>query len=380
MLKELLIFLFFIIVFKSLAQVTFIVNEFPENTLEKKSVYISGDFEGWSGGREEFKLKRKENGFYITIPKKNEAINFKFTLGDWDTVECNKNGGNIENRLYAFNNIQDTVYVSISNWTSPEDLSRSKLSTAAKNIYVFSENFKIPQLNRTRKISIYLPPNYNATEEKYPVLYMLDGQNIFDTTTSYSGEWEVDEQLNILHNQTGKGFIVVAINHGNEKRVSEYSAWDSETYGVGEGEKFLDFLVMSLKPEIDKFLRTKPDRSNTAIIGSSIGGLFSHYAALKRPDIFGKAAIFSPSFWYADACYLFTENHLRNVSNSKLYYLAGDNEDETMVENMNRMIALMKDQNIPESNIKEEIIANGKHNESLWKSGFKNAILWLFSN
>ena len=261
MLKGLLFLFSFLMVLKSLSQVTFIVNEFQEKTLETNSVYLSGNFEGWSGGQEAYKLKYDNNVFSITIPEYKEAINFKFTLGNWDTVECNKDGSAVENRSYVFNKPNDTVYVAISNWASPRDQNKLKVSTAAKNVYVFSENFKIPQLNRTRKISIYLPPNYNETEENYPVLYMLDGQNIFDTATSYSGEWEVDEQLNTLYNQKGKSFIVVAINHGNEKRLNEYSAWDSEKYGKGEGEGFLNFLVNTLKPQVDKLCRTKPDNS-----------------------------------------------------------------------------------------------------------------------
>ncbi len=379
MLKGLLFFFSFLMVLKSSAQVTFIVNEFPEKTLETNSVYLSGNFEGWSGGQEAYKLKHKKNVFSITIPEYKEALNYKFTLGSWDTVECNKDGSDIENRNYMFKKPNDTVYVAISNWTSPSGLNKPKVSTAAKNVFVFSEYFKIPQLNRTRKISIYLPPNYNETEENYPVLYMLDGQNIFDTATSYSGEWEVDEQLNTLYNQKGKSFIVVAINHGNEKRINEYSAWDNKKYGIGEGEAFLNFLVNTLKPQVDKLCRTKPDSANTAIIGSSMGGLFSQYAAIKRPDVFGKAAIFSPSFWYADECFSFSKTHVKNARNSKLYYMAGDSESEAMVENINQMIVLMKDQNFPEHNIKEKIVLNGIHNESLWRSGFTDAVCWLFS-
>jgi alpha-glucosidase len=110
-----------------------------------------------------------------------------------------------------------------------------------------------------------------------------------------------------------------------------------------------------------------------------MGGLFAHYAVLNRPDVFGKAVIFSPSFWYADKCFSFTKTHVKNATNSKLYYLAGDSESEEMVENINRMVALMKDQHFPDNNIIEKIIVNGKHNESMWKSNFTDAICWLFS-
>lgn len=376
--KNLLFFFSLFVALTSFAQVTFIVNEFPENTSEVNEIYISGDFEGWSGGREELRLKEDKNIFSITIPNYKEAINFKFTQGSWDTAETKEDGSNIENRTYSFNKPNDTVYVSIEKWASVSDLNKPKPSTAEKNVYVFSENFKIPQLNRTRRISIYLPPNYNATSKRYPVLYLLDGQNIFDNATSYSGEWEVDEQLNALHKQMQMDFIAVAINHGNEYRITEYSAYYNAKYGRGEGEVFLDFIINNVKPEVDKYCRTKPDSENTTIIGSSMGGLFAHFAAIKRPDIFGKAMVFSPSFWYSDACYIFTNENIEAVRNSKFYFLVGDKEGETMVDNVNKMVTLMLGNNVPENHIYKTIIPNGTHNESLWRHEFKPALMWLF--
>lgn len=379
MTKNWLICLFFLTAINAFAQVTFIVNEFPENTPDVSSIYISGDFEGWSGGREEFKLIKLNQKYSLTIPKFKDVLNFKFTLGSWDTVETDKEGNSIQNRSYIFKKPTDTVYVSVSNWAFSSTQSKSKQSTASKNVFIFSENFDIPQLNRTRKISVYLPPNYDISRKKYPVLYMLDGQNVFDNATSYSGEWEVDEQLNKLFKQESLSLIVVAIDHGNEKRLNEYSAWDSSKYGKGEGKEFLDFIIETLKPEIDKQYRTKSNSNNTAIMGSSMGGLFSHYAAIKRPDVFGKAAVFSPSFWYATTCFKFTEEHVGKTKKSKFYYLAGDKEDETMVGNLDKMTRLMLNNKVPSKNLKTTVIANGVHNEILWKTEFEKAIIWLFN-
>ena len=379
MFKTMLFFLFFVSSITVIGQVTFIVNNYPEKTADTSAVFISGDFEGWSGGRDELKLIKQENIFSITIPKFKEHISFKFTQGSWDRVECDENGSAIENRTYSFNKPYDTVYVSIQKWNSLENRSQPKVSTAAKNVFIFSENFEIPQLNRFRSISIYLPPNYKETNERYPVLYMLDGQNMFDLTTSYAGEWEVDETLNTLYEKEDMSFIVIAIGHGGENRTNEYSAWNSAKHGTGEGELFLDFIVNTLKPEIDQQYRTKPDNINTAIIGSSMGGLFAHYTALKRPDVFGKAVVFSPSFWYAKDCFSFTTERINSMKESKLYYLAGNKEGAGMVENMDKMISLLLEGNIRNNNIYKSIIPNGTHNESLWRTGFNNAVLWLFS-
>ena len=151
-----------------------------------------------------------------------------------------------------------------------------KKSTASKNVSIIEKEFIIPELNNiSHKIWVYLPPNYDQSSKKYPVIYMHDGQNLFDNATSYIGEWEVDETLNELFNKTGKGFIVVGIENGGEERINEYTPWKNEKYGGGKGEIYIDFLVNTLKPYIDVTYRTKPQQKHTGLIGSSLGGLIS---------------------------------------------------------------------------------------------------------
>ena len=355
--------------------VTFVITNFPEAHDFDEDIYISGDFEGWSGGSEQFKLKKKNQEYMITIPKYRENISFKFTKGKWGSEECEKDDNPIENRTYSFSKLKDTVKISILNWINKRQ--QNKPSTAAENVRVFAERFEIPQLNRKRRISVYLPPNYNASNENYPVLYIQDGQNVFDVSTSYSGEWEVDETLNTLYEESGFGLIVVAIDHGGEKRLNEYSAWDNEKYGKGDGKLYLDFLINTLKPEIDKAFRTKPDSQNTVVMGSSLGGLFAHYAAIKRSDIFGKAGVFSPSFWYAKDSFEFTEK-ATNLDHSKIYYLVGAKEGDDMVKSIGQMVLLLKDKGFTEDEVFEKVVPEGSHSESFWKSEFKEAIKWLF--
>ncbi|MFV9549980.1 alpha/beta hydrolase-fold protein [Algibacter sp. PT7-4] len=356
--------------------VTLIIKHLPKTHNFNEDVYLSGDFEGWSGGSKRFKLKKENRHYSITIPKYKETISFKFTKGNWDKVECKANGNSIENRTYTFTKLKDTVYVSVASWSRVGK--QNTPSTATKNVHVFADSFNIPQLNRKRKITIYLPPNYNATNKKYPVLYIQDGQNVFDASTSYSGEWEVDETLNNLYNKTAIGFIAVAINHGQEKRLNEYSAWDNKKYGKGEGALYLDFLVNTLKPEIDKNYRTKPENQNTAIVGASLGGLFAHYAAVNRPDVFAKAAIFSPSFWYAKQSFQFTKN-TSILSTSKLYYLVGQKEDDVMITPLKEMVTLLKYKGVTQDKLFQRIAENGTHSETFWKTEFEMAIQWLFN-
>jgi len=373
--QNLLYILAILFIQNTFGQVTFVV-EVPENTPENTAIYISGDFEGWTGGQEDYQLKLKNNKYYITLPKKKESINFKFTKGSWKTVETNLDGSNIENRTYNFSKENDTIQLQINGWNIPAK-AILKSSTAAKNVTILSENFKIPQLNTTRRIWLYLPPNYKNSNENYPVLYMHDGQNLFDDATSFSGEWQVDETLNKLYKEKGLKLMVVGIDNGGEKRLDEYSPWKNHKYGGGEGDKYVDFIVKTLKSYIDRNYRTKTEKETTAIMGSSMGGLISFYATLKYPKVFGKSGVFSPSFWFSKESFEFAKTN-GNLKETKMYFLVGTKEGETMVADTNQMIKTLQTNGFCKENLKNKIVEGAKHNEQFWKTEFEEAIVWLF--
>jgi len=201
---------------------------------------------------------------------------------------------------------------------------------------------------------------------------MHDAQNLFDTKTAYAGEWNVDEKLDSLNAQV----IVVGIEHGNEKRMDELTPFKNEKYGGGKAGEYLDFLVTTLKPEIDKKYRTKSNARNTVIMGSSLGGLTSFYAILKYPNVFGKAGIFSPSFWFSKEIYTLAENTKK--LDGKIYLLCGDNESEDMVNDLNKMENIISKKRCDCMKLtKKRIIKGGQHNEKLWRDGFVKAYLWL---
>ena len=244
-------------------------------------------------------------------------------------------------------------------------------STASKQVITFK--IEAPQLQLIKKIWIYLPQNYSATKKKFPVIYMHDAQNIFDTKTSYSGEWNVDEKLDSLKAQV----IIIGIEHGNDKRMDELTPYKNDKYGGGNAANYLDFIVSTLKPQIDKTYRTKVSKKNTAIMGSSLGGLVSYYALLKYPDIFGKAAIFSPAFWFNPEIYKLTKQTQK--LKSKIYFLCGDNESTDMVSDLNKMNHLISEKRGDCLNLtKKVIVKGGQHNEKLWRDNFVKAYLWLF--
>ncbi len=251
------------------------------------------------------------------------------------------------------------------------------VSTAQANVLILSDHFEMPGLNRQRQIRIYLPPGYANSDKRYPVLYMHDAQNLFDAATSYAGEWNVDETLNALSASGRLELIVVGIDNGQEKRMTELNPWNSSRFGDGEGKKYVDFIVRVIKPVIDAGYRTKPDRENTAIMGSSLGGLISHYAVNQYPDVFSKAGIFSPSYWIADESFQFIETQ-RAAPDARLYMLMGGNEGAEAVTNVQRVAALLVKSGHPAGNMVLKIVPGGEHNEAFWSKQFEAAIVWLF--
>lgn len=350
--------------------------EVPKDTPKNASVYVSGNFEGWSGGSADYKLEKIEDFYYLNLQPKEKSIQYKFTLGSWASVEHDANGNDIENRTYDFNTKTDTITLTIAAWADGTAKPKST-STATKNVQIFDEAMQMPQLNRKRKIWVYTPPNYYNSNKSYPVLYMHDGQNLFDKSTAYSGEWEVDETLNRLQKENGLELIVVAIDNGGDFRMEEYSPWQNRYAKPPKGEAYVNFIVNTLKPKIDSAFRTKPNAENTAIMGSSMGGLISHYAALKHPSIFGKVGVFSPSFWINDEVYNFTKTH-SNLKENRFYFLLGSNEGNDLKDYMNKVTNIMRNNGFQSSNLASHIVEGGEHKEWFWQAEFPEAISWLF--
>lgn len=252
--------------------------------------------------------------------------------------------------------------------------SSKKASTAQANVFEFSMH--MPQLNRDRTIRIYLPPDYDHSNKRYPVVYMHDGQNLFDDATSYVGEWGVDEILNELFSETRIGIIVVGIDHGGEFRINELKPFDDPKYGKGEGREYTDFIVQTLMPYIEKHYRVSQQKENTAMIGSSLGGLMTLYAAKKYPDKFGKLGIFSPAYWIGQE--LKKELKEKPIADDlRVYSIMGENEGDDMLEHFVQFNLQLKDQ-LSETNF--QVIPNGEHNEHLWRKQFKSAMRWLYSD
>jgi len=344
------------------------------------TVFIAGNFNSWDPGNVNYKLTKTRTAnntdlLSIDIAGLQGGIyEFKFTRGHWDKAEATADGKSISNRIIKLES-DSTIECSIEAWT--DDFAQAaKPHTASSNVHVMDTVFFMPQLYRTRKIWIYLPPDYSTSKKKYPVLYMHDGQNLFDEYTSGYGEWGVDECLDSIIKKGKPGCIVVGIDNG-PKRMNEYNPYEFSDHGPGEGDAYILFLVETLKPYIDKHYRTMSSRENTFIAGSSMGGLISYYAMLRYPDVFGKAGIFSASFWIAPQVNELTDL-LAGKSKGQFFFYAGEMEDSSMVPNM-KMIAEKLAEN-SSTLIYTVTDPEGRHNEAAWRKWFEEFYLWITGN
>lgn len=343
---------------------------------ELDTIYVAGNFNDWKPDNPLYSFSKNKDG-QLELKINNSsaaAIEFKFTRGSWDKAAVSKTGADIENN--RINLISDTtINFSIEGWK--DDFGGSgKKHTASHNVHILSTDFEMPQLNRTRRIWIYLPENYKKNKQKYPVLYMQDGQNLFDDFTSFSGEWNIDETLDSLIKSGTPPCIVVGIDNG-EQRMTEYNPYTFEKFGNGEGDKYVDFIVKNLKPFVDKHYRTLKSAANTMISGSSMGGLISYYAMLKHPQTFGNGGIFSPSFWIADKIKELTAIK-GNQLKGKVFFYIGALEGEDNVKNMEGIVQQLGANST--ASIYSVIDPEGQHNEAAWRKWFAFFYKWVMAD
>lgn len=233
-------------------------------------------------------------------------------------------------------------------------------------------------------VIVYLPPDYNDTDRRYPVLYLHDGQNLFDAATAFAGnEWGLDEVAEeLIQGGQIQPVIIVGIYNAGEKRMAEYTHIRDRRGRGGRAQAYARFLVEDLKPFIDSEYRTLGDRSNTGLGGSSLGGLVTLYLGLHYPDTFGKLIIMSPSVWWANRAILREVRKLRGRLPQKIWLDIGTREGqnpESSVRNAEDLAeALVAKGWQPEIDFKFVEDQGAGHDEKAWGHRMRNALRFLF--
>jgi predicted alpha/beta superfamily hydrolase len=229
-------------------------------------------------------------------------------------------------------------------------------------------------LTHKRDIIVWLPPSYEKnTKKHYPVLYMNDGQNIFDPTTAFTGyDWRVDEVADSLIALKRIEEIIIVGIYNSPDRLPEYS--DSDL-----GKAYMNFVINDVKSLVDSTYRTKPSKEHTGIIGSSLGGLSSLLLAWKRPDIFGMAGCISPSFWYDDEK---TLKEIREYSghkkNIKIYLDCGGREKE-LISGYKRMVEILRTKGYKKGkDLDYTLDSKGTHSEHYWSKRVWRPLVFMY--
>lgn len=300
----------------------------------------------------------------------NQIIEYKFTKGGWNSEALTDDGKVPGNYLLKITN--DTLLTfTIKNWKD----SFFKVSGGIYGNFDIHKNFEGKNL-KPRDVVVWLPPDYYSdTTKKYPVLYMQDGQNIFNPATSTFGiDWRLDEIADSLINVNKIQEIIIIGVYNTSDRWKEYN--DTDT-----GRIYLNFLLNELKPFIDNHYRTKTDKSNTAIGGSSLGGLISFIAVWEFSDYFSKAACLSPAFKIESIDYVSSViNYIGKKKDIKLYIdNGGIGLEASLQPGIDEMLKALTQK---EYKLNKDILwikdNEAEHNEAAWSKRANEFLQFLF--
>ncbi len=244
--------------------------------------------------------------------------------------------------------------------------------------------FESKVLQNRRNLSVYLPPQYTADKSRrFPVLYMHDGQNIFDGSTSYipNQEWRADEAAEALINAgLIEPIILVGIDNAGADRGNEYLPWKIKigtTEMGGRADLYGKMLTDELMPMINAKYRTKLGPSNTGLVGSSFGGVITSYLGVTRPDVFGKLGIVSPSVWVKERALLKAIQPTK--SRQRIWIDMGTKEGEQSVADARALFDSYKAAGWREGkDVTLMIDGNAEHNELAWSHRVMSILTYLF--
>ena len=353
----------------------------PPSTPIDDAIYLALDHDGWRPDNPALRLRPHPNGRYelsLQAPA-GLLLHFLFCRGNWDTVELRPDGTPLEGR--ALRPAEGHSYeLRVARWKD----------TDTSTVHGQVEEFVDPAFLHGRRCWVYLPPEYAKSDQRYPVLYMLDGQNLFDRERSYVGEWEVDESLErMIPAGEIPAIIVVGIENAGTARMDEYTPWpDPQWHSGGGGRRFLLAVADTLKPAIDGHYRTLPGAENTYLAGSSLGGLIAAWAAWTFGDVFrGGIGAGSPSYWWnRDHILHFAQSHGRpqvrrfyqDMGTLESSDPADSNRTSDAVTTLIAMQSILERTGMQEGKDFLSLQAQGhRHSESFWARRFPVMVRFL---
>lgn len=242
-------------------------------------------------------------------------------------------------------------------------------------------HFRSRFLPNERTILVYLPPGYKQrAARRYPVLYLQDGQNVFDKATSFGEEWHVDETAQgLIEAGQIEPLIVVAIYNTGEHRLDEYAPTKVADKGGGDADNYGRMLVEEIKPLIDGKYKTLPSAASTGLGGSSLGGLVTMHLGLRYPTAFNRLAVLSPSVWWDNRAIVREVEQLGAKLPLKIWLDAGTGEGQQVVDDARALRdALLAKGWVADHDLHYLEAEGAQHNESAWASRVGDVLKWLF--
>jgi predicted alpha/beta superfamily hydrolase len=242
----------------------------------------------------------------------------------------------------------------------------------------------------TRMLRLWLPPRYDApgnASRRYPVLYLNDGQNLFDRATAFAGvEWQVDETADrLIRQEVIPPLIVVGIDNAQSERIKEYVPYRSFPPPIlrPKGKRYPTFLIDEVMPFVGERYRIANGPENTGLGGSSLGALISLYTVIERPGVFGHLLLESPSLFISNRRILKNARHSRKWP-AKVFVAIGTREagredkDKQVVEDVRKLEGSLRDAGLDDRRLLVKIDEGASHNEAEWAKRFPDALSFLF--
>lgn len=251
--------------------------------------------------------------------------------------------------------------------------------------------FRSRVFRNQRLLRVWLPPGYDDAENSenfYPVLYLNDGQNLFEASSAFAGvEWQVDETADrLIREGMISPMIVVGMDHTGNDRLPEYMPHRSMHPVMlrVQGRRYPDFLIKEVMPFIENHYRVATSPENTGLGGSSLGALIALYTAMARPGVFGKLLLESPSLWASNR-QLIKESRSVKIWPERIYLAVGTAEagsqerDRTVVDDVRELAAILRRAVLSEKRLRLVIKDGAGHSERAWAERFPEALRFLFA-
>ncbi|MBL4592111.1 MAG: hypothetical protein JKY96_09150 [Phycisphaerales bacterium] len=373
-------------------------------------IYLASSINGWNPSDEKMVLSgRSDTRWQIVLDRNLNGVGmqFKFTLGGWDQEELDGSGNAIENRslplidrsalepgelpIIELSIVQFRIPVSLADEVRRSGNYRHlEVTGDVRRIEVRGGAGGAEQM--TRDLLVWLPPNYDAPENAdrhYPVLYMCDGQNLFEQMPGVPGEWHADETATALI-EAGKiePLIIVGIPSAGALRVREYLPFDAIEGIDHDGAAFVQWVVNEVKPRVDRALRTKADAKHTSIGGASLGGTIALYASTAHANVFGAAIIESLPMLnnngdetraYLKGIYRWPNRVFIGMGGREVSADETDSDRNRMYRQWaNEVDMVFKDAGLGEDRRMLVIEPMAHHNELAWSDRFGRALKFLY--